>query len=174
MVGNDPNVTDWISAFATVFAAVGTVGAVAVALWQINRQGRRHMVVQCRWAIVGELSGNVQVLTLRGTNDGARPIKVAMAYLMTDTGSQAVVRFAPYSNELPVVLQDGENVEISWTQSDLEQVRSKENCHYLYAFLMDVLGNVYPAPFPGVEAKRKGLRRPHTVYERSSSSAAIR
>lgn len=39
--------TDWISAVTTVFAAFGTIGAVVVALWQILRQGRRKVVVQC-------------------------------------------------------------------------------------------------------------------------------
>jgi hypothetical protein len=74
----DPSITDWITAIATVFAAVGTVGAVAVALWQIQRQGRRSLVVKCSLAVIADAQ-NIHTIALRGTNNGARPIKLTMA-----------------------------------------------------------------------------------------------
>ena len=37
---------EWITAVATVFAAVGTVGAVIVALWQTTAHGKRTLAVQ--------------------------------------------------------------------------------------------------------------------------------
>jgi hypothetical protein len=82
-----PTTTDWITAIAAVFAAVGTVGAVVVALWQTRRQGRRKLVVRCSQAVIGDIE-NINVLTLRGTNDGPRPVKLTMAYVMTDDGRQ--------------------------------------------------------------------------------------
>jgi hypothetical protein len=57
------------------------------------------------------------------------------------------------------MLIEGESAEIYWTQSNLEELRRREDCDFLYAFFMDVLGEVYEAPYPGVLVKRKGLRR---------------
>jgi hypothetical protein len=37
------NTTNWITAIGSAFAAVGTVGAVAFALWQVRRQDRRKL-----------------------------------------------------------------------------------------------------------------------------------
>lgn len=63
-VANDPNVTDWITAAAAVFAAVGTVGAAVVALSQIARTQKRKLAAECRSAIVLDGAQNVAVLTL--------------------------------------------------------------------------------------------------------------
>lgn len=69
-----PSTTDWISAIATVFAAIGTVGAVAVALWQILRQGRRNVIVRCSQAVIGDVE-TIHALSVRATNDGPRPVR---------------------------------------------------------------------------------------------------
>jgi hypothetical protein len=84
--------TEWITAVASVFAAVGTVGAVIVALWQVSRQGRRSLDVRCSSAVIGEAIP-IHVVALRGTNDGSRPIKLTMAYLMTSDGRQVYSPF---------------------------------------------------------------------------------
>lgn len=159
----DPSITDWITAIATVFAAVGTVGAVAVALWQIQRQGRRSLVVKCSLAVIADAQ-NIHTIALRGTNNGARPIKLTMAYLMSQDGRQIVSPFLPHGDRLPKVLLDGESVDVFWDQSNLQQVKESEGVDFLYAFFMDVLGNVYKAPFPGVAVKRRGLWR-RSVFE---------
>jgi hypothetical protein len=153
-----PSITDWIIAIASVFAAVGTVGAVIVALWQILHQGARSLVVKCTGAVIGDTPA-VHALALRGTNDGSRPINLTMAYLMTKDGQQIISPFLRYSDQLPKVLSEGESVDVFWSQDNLAQVKDNESVEYLYAFFMDVLGNVYKAPYPGVVMKRKGLRR---------------
>jgi hypothetical protein len=56
-------------------------------------------------------------------------------------------------------LLDGESLDIFWTRENLEELRSKDDLEYLYAFFIDVLGDVYKAPFPGVTAKKLLLRR---------------
>jgi hypothetical protein len=152
------NTTDWIIAVASVFAAVGTVGAVIVALWQILRQGARSLVVKCSGAVIGDTPA-IRALTLRATNDGSRPINLTMAYLMTRDGQQVVSPFLRYSEQLPKVLLEGQSVNVIWSQENLAQVKDREGIDYLYAFFMDVLGNVYEAPYPGVTVKKSRFRR---------------
>lgn len=158
-LSNDPNVTDWITAIAAVFAAVGTVGAVAVALRQIARQERRVLTVHCSHAVIADVQ-NVHALALRATNDGFRPVKITGAHLQTDDNRHVFAHLTPHSSNLPVVLYDGESVEVFWPQEALEDVQQKEGFgHYLYAFFSDAAGNDYRAAYPGVAVKRKGLRR---------------
>jgi len=163
-MSTEPSVTDWITAVATVFAAIGTVGAVVVALSQIQRQGRRSLVVKCSLAVIADAQ-SIHTIALRGTNDGARPIKLTMAYLMSQDGRQIVSPLLPHGDLLPKVLLDGESVDVFWDQGNLRQIEKSDGVEFLYAFFMDVLGNVYKAPYPGVAMKRRGLRR-QMVFER--------
>lgn len=82
-----------------------------------------------------------------------------MAYLMTQDGQQIISPLLPYSDQLPKALLDGESVDVFWSRDNLQQIKESEGVDYLYAFFMDVLGNVYKAPYPGVVTKRRGLRR---------------
>lgn len=159
----DPNTTDWIVAIASVFAAIGTVGAVIVALWQVFRRDSRSLIVKCSQAVIGDVIP-VHAVSLRGTNDGARPITLTMAYLMTQDGQQVISPLLPYSDQLPRTLLDGESVDVFWGRDNLQKIKGSESVDYLYAFFMDVLGNVYKAPYPGVVMRRKGLRR-RKVFE---------
>lgn len=159
----DPNVTDWIIAAGSVFAALGTVGAVVVALWQIRRQAKRSLVVKCSSAVTGDPQFS-RVIALTGTNNGQRPIKLDGAYLRADDGRQIFGRFTPFSDQLPTVLLDGASATVFWGQEVLQEITEKEGVKYLYAYFTDALGQVYEAPYPGVVAKRKGLRR-RKVFE---------
>lgn len=159
----DPTITDWIIAAASVFAAVGTVGAVVVALWQVTRQSKRSLSVKCSAAVTGDPQFS-RVIALSGTNDGPRPIKLDMAYLRADDGQQIFGRFTPFSDQLPTVLVDGESVTVFWSQDALREIAEKEGVKYLYVYFTDALGQVYDAPYPGVVTKRKGLRR-RKVFE---------
>jgi hypothetical protein len=164
-VNNGPTVTDWIAAVSGIFAAVGTVGAVAVALWQVLRQNQRQVDVMCRHAVMAPDSGLVHALALRATNVGLRPVKLTMAHLTADDGRTLFSPFVPYSDDLPIVLQDGESAEVFWYDEKLEDVRQSEGfAAYRTAFFLDVLGNSYVAPYPGVKVKRRGFRR-RKVYE---------
>ncbi len=159
----NPNVTDWITALAGVFAAVGTVGAVIVALWQVARQGRRSVIVSCSSAVTGDPQFS-QVISLGGTNDGSRPIKLNMAYLRATDGRQVFGRFTPFSDDLPKTLEDGESVQVFWSQPMLAELAAEEDVQYLYAYFTDTLGHVCDTPYPGVSEMRTGLRRKR-VYE---------
>jgi hypothetical protein len=157
-MASDPNAADWVIAVASTFAALGTVGAVVVALWQILSQGRRSLVVKCSLCVIADVQ-SIRAVSLRGTNDGPRPIKLTMAYLMSQDGQQVVSPLLPHGDRLPKVLLDGESVDVFWDQTNLLQVKNAENVRYMYAFFMDVLGNIYETPYPGVTVKRKGIRR---------------
>jgi hypothetical protein len=164
---NDPSVTDWIAAIATVFAAIGTVGAVAVALWQSARREKRRLITECRLGIVLMNDQPIDILTLRGTLDSFRPVTVTGAYLRTDDGRQVVAPRRIFSDNLPKKLhEDGEvTIELTWETSALDDLKAKEGFrHYLFAYFTDSANGVYPAAFPGVKHKRKGLpwkRRDH-------------
>jgi hypothetical protein len=154
----DSSVTDWITAMATVFAAIGTVGAVIVALGQTRRQERRSLHVECRLAVASPVEGMaVNLVTLRGTNDGHRPIKVTQAYIQTDRALKIFAVPTPWSDQLPKLLLEGESVEVSWDRDKLEQAKSEQGfSRYLYGFFTDTIDGVYPGAYPGVDRKRVG------------------
>lgn len=100
---------------ASVFAAIGTVGAVIVALWQVGRQSRRSLTVKCTSAVTGDPQFS-RVVVLGGANDGQRPIKITGAFLRAADGRQVFARFTPFSDQLPATLADGESVQMFWGQ----------------------------------------------------------
>lgn len=153
-----PTTTDWITAIATVFAATGTVGAVIVALQQIRRQERRHLTVHCRPAVAApDPATAVQLVTLRATNDGLRPVKISQAYVQTDASTKVFARLTSWSASLPILVLPGESIEVSWARDDLEQTKKREGFHrYLFAFFEDTVGHIYPAPYPGIEQRPRG------------------
>jgi hypothetical protein len=112
------NTAQWVEAIATSFAAVGTIGAVVVALWQVSRQGKRQVRAECSLAVISTDSNGLPVVALRTTNVGYRPVKLSMAYLSADDGRtivSPVVR--QYSERLPATLSDGESDEVFWEQN---------------------------------------------------------
>ena len=170
MPAASPNTTDWITAGASVFAAVGTVGAVAVALWQTRQQGKRKLKVTCRHGVSSEAPGESTVIVvLRATNVGYRPVKLTQAYIRMDNGDQAYIPAAPYSEALPVLLQDGQSAEVIWRQTDIDRFSSKNrNCKLLYAYFTDVADGIYGDVMPGIRRVRRGWRlRPQYVPRKS-------
>jgi len=162
--------TDWITAVSTIFAAVGTVGAVVIALWQTMRRYRYDVRVTCARGITGDPNIG-DLVTLSAVNVGDRVVKLTMAYLHIDTGGRAVPPFfipglglqisvaASMENcDLPKTLTPGDSVQVQWRQPILDALREREGfTHYLYGLFTDQLGNVYSAPFPGMKAKRGGM-----------------
>jgi hypothetical protein len=157
--------TEALTAWGTIGAAVGTVGAVIIALYQTTRRDRYKVHVKC---MIGA-TRDEQLVSLQATNTGERLVKLTMAYLATDDGSQV---YAPFytppspsgwianfpTDPLPVSLVDGESVNVRWKLSALEAAKAERGfSDYLYAFFTDPLGNIYSAPYPGVKVKRKGL-----------------
>jgi hypothetical protein len=144
---------DWIEAVAAVFAAIGTVGAVMVALWQTWRQGQRRMRVQCRLGVTPD----ERVVTLRGINEGAKAIEITMAYLSSDTGQTIICTFYPGIGDNLIggkLVLEGQSVEVVWKLSLLGQTREQEGFKgYQFAHFVDTLGNVYADTFPGTRRR---------------------
>jgi hypothetical protein len=173
---------DWITAIGSAFAAVGTVGAVIVALWQTKRRDGYKVHVTCRIGYTGDAEiGNL--VTLEATNTGERLVKLTMAYLLNNENKTIVAKFFRQDMQgltlarsieqgpLPASLVDGENIAVSWRHKTLTQIKEKEGFdHYVCAYFTDPLGNMYSAPYPGVKLKRRGWlwRRREYVIERRS------
>jgi hypothetical protein len=159
---------DWITAIGSAFAAVGTVAAVIVALWQTKRRDGYKVHVTCKIGYTGDAEIG-ELLTLEATNTGERLVKLTMAYLLNDENKTIVATFfqpeipgisllrSIEQGPLPASLVDGESVAVRWQLSTLESIKAKEGfAHYLCAYFTDPLGNMYSAPCPGVKIRRKG------------------
>jgi hypothetical protein len=158
-----PSITDWIIAITGVLVAIGTIGAVVVALFQIRRQERRSLIVSCSAAFAAITAGQVVgLVVLTATNNGSRPVKITQAYLQTEDGQMIFVDFTNLHGQPPQLLIDGESFSVSWEQDRLEAIAAQESAgRYLYAFFTDSVGRIYPAPMPGIEkVSRRLVRRP--------------
>ncbi|MHB1539395.1 MAG: hypothetical protein ACYCUM_14440 [Solirubrobacteraceae bacterium] len=162
------NTTDWITAIGSAFAAVGTVGAVVVALWQTRRRDAYKVRVTCERVITGDEEIG-DLVALKAVNVGERMVKLTMAYLRADDGKTVIAPFfnpeAPHgawrasfqSEVLPETLVDGDEVAVCWKRKTLGATLEKNGLkHYLCAYFTDPLGNTYEAPYPGVKVKRTG------------------
>jgi hypothetical protein len=177
-LSNSPNAADWITAGATVFAAVGTVGAVIVALGQSRAATRRSVDVTCRVAVMAPSdTETVEVISLRATNDGLRPIKLDQAYLETDDGHQVFCHFYQPNeyqtftdSTFPRVLDDGESMQVYWQRDRINKVANIEGItRYRAAYFTDPQGNTYKAAFPGAKQRRRwtlkgGFPRRRVIY----------
>lgn len=165
---NEPNLAEWVTAISGIFAALGTVGAVAVALWQVQRQGRRNIKVTCRLAVTPD----EHLVGLRAVNEGVKAVELTMAYIQTNDGHKILSPFVVGMGDSLVggkLLLEGQSAEVFWRQAALAQARVTEGFDgYLFAFFQDTLGNVYWDTFPGTERRRRWtwppLRR-HTTFK---------
>jgi hypothetical protein len=107
------NTTEWITAIGSVFAAVGTVGAVIVALWQVFRQDARRMRVRCYRTISDLAPTSSSVMGMTGINVGRSPIRVTDAELKFENGEEWPL-VAPAGDQLPAVVEQGAELKIVW------------------------------------------------------------
>lgn len=162
-VANDPNITDWITAIASVGAMVGTVGAVVFALWQVRRQGTSALHVTCERVFLPDMESygtvTVEALKFSGYHRGGPPVKLTMASFECEDGRQAVVSFMRgFPAPLPVVLQHGESVDVLWRYDQVEELARATPLRE--AVFTDAAGGQYRALYPvGVRRVRRGLLR---------------
>jgi hypothetical protein len=149
--------TDWITAIGSTFAAIGTVGAVMFALWQVRRQDTRRMRVQCVKSF--RLTDNdpvVSTVALYATNIGRRTIRIVGVLLRFDDRTTF-----PWpqdaGDDFPILVDEGVTVTAEWDEDRLRvATKSAKAAAILSGSFLDGLGNTYSAPFPGVKVKRKG------------------
>ena len=162
--------TDWIIAVSGIFAALGTVGAVIVALWQVLAQGRPRVYVECR----GAVAPGMNLVSLRATNASPRPVKLLQAYLVSSDGRQIFSVPIAGADALPAHLTEGESVEILWNHDALVEAKTKEGFGgYAYAYFADAVGREFSAPYLGMRRVRRGppwRRRTRWVPRRQETS----
>lgn len=160
---NDPNITDWITAIATVAAAVGTVGAIWFALWQLRRQERTQTKVVARhWS-----AGN-HILSVKVIHAGGPPLRIVAVYASYESGADMAGGELPDSTQLPVLLRHGDTAEAHWLLAIFAEDTEGEWAvvgPYRRIVFEDSLGGQHSAPFPTARERRRGwpLRRDRKV-----------
>lgn len=156
------NTTNWITAIGSAFAAVGTVGAVAFALWQVRRQDRRKLKLRVyesfeMYGPPGAQQARIIVVP-RGTSEARRSIRIESHFFLTDTGA----RFPFPTNKgtmFPHTIAEDETVEAAWTKENMDLlIRSAKLSALVACGFTDTLGNSYVTPYHS-KAVRKGWRR---------------
>lgn len=156
MLAAAPNTADWITAFGSAFAAVGTVSAVIFALWQVRRQDARRMRLRCHTTFRITDDGDlVSTVALRGTNTGRRAIRVVgTEFLFVDGKTFPWPKDA--GDDFPITLKQGESVELEWDEERLRDCTKAAQSAIVSCSFTDGLGNSYAATYPGLTVKRKG------------------
>jgi hypothetical protein len=150
--------TDWIIAIGTMVAAVGTVAAVSVALWQTRRQSQAKLRVESKAVIERLGSSHVArtVVRLVGTNHGPQSIKVNEAVLPFEKSGATIVQGPTGGDSLPRVLAVGDAVTVEWQEDAVELARAESHGKpYEYIAFIDAFGRHHAAPYPGMRFKRK-------------------
>lgn len=152
------NTTDWITAIGSAFAAVGTVGAVIVALWQVFRQDKHQMRVRCYRTISFDSPASTSVMGMTATNVGRGSIRVLSAELKLENGEEWLLP-AHAGDELPAVVERGAELTIEW-DLEAQQAYSQDTIDVILAYgFRDSFGNAYWALHPDVNVTRRGWRR---------------
>jgi hypothetical protein len=152
--------TDWITAIGSVFAAVGTVGAVCVALWQTVGQERfgLHLTSESV-ATIGPEGDHTVLLRLTGVNLGRRPIKINQALFGLVVAPQVIIYLGRAAGtDLPATLAPGDAVAAAWDKEVCEREQEQQGGALTHFEFIDSLGNKYAAPIPGMKATRRNWR----------------
>lgn len=172
-----PNITDWITAIASVFAAVGTVGAIWFAFWQLRRQERTRTEMQ----VMHTIEGGTDFLSARIIHRGGPPLKLEATYATDDTGIGFIGGALSGSTELPTVLRHGESAEAHWLLAMYADDADEDGWvvlgPYRQIVFEDSLGGRHGADFPTTKVRRPGWRirgakkSPYRYLDRTISRA---
>jgi hypothetical protein len=160
-----PTITDWITAVASVFAAVGTVGAVWFALWQVRRQERAQTDVH----VLHTNEGGTDFLSARIVHRGGPPLRLETTYATDDAGIGFVGGALSGSTELPTVIRHGESAEAHWLLAMYAEDVDDEGWAVLGPYRQivfeDSLGRTHGADFPVTRVRRRAwpIRRAKRV-----------
>ena len=133
--------TNYATLAATVFAAVGTVAAVVVALWQTRRSVRKNATIRSR----GFGTGFEVVVG----NEGPRSFTVESILFRRKDGR--VLRPDPVTVPLPKALADGEAVVLRY--EGLDQFNDVEKI-----IVWDTVGVTWQRPFEPYPRDRMASR----------------
>jgi len=158
--------TEWIAAISSAIAAVGTVGAVVFALWQVRRQEKTRIDVTCGRALAPIGPGNQvhEFIRLEARHVRGAPLKLEMAFFENMRSERVVVSFLPTLTEpIPKILTSGETLSVAWA-AELVAKAAAANGPFRAAFFRDAAGHDHRALFPGVRHRRAGLLRRRLSY----------
>lgn len=152
--------TDWITAVGTVFAAVGTVGAVCVALWQTVGQERFGLQLTSNSVLTIDPEGDhTVVLQMTGVNLGRRPIRINEAKFGLVVAPEVIIYMSPVAGtDLPTTLDPGDEVVAAWDKAACERIQEEQGGTLTHFEFIDSLGKKYVVPIPGMRATRKNWR----------------
>jgi hypothetical protein len=147
-----PSTTDWITAIGSAFAAVGTVGAVIVALWQSRE--KINLKLDCFYREVP----NKEALVLVGGNTRRTPVNIVLA------GLESASEFydATYDNtegDLPTILGHKETVRVEWTPEELRDLEAKRGEPLWSASFLSEVDGAFNVKLPGGKHKYGWLGR---------------
>jgi hypothetical protein len=151
----------WVTAVGTVFASVGTVAAVIVALLVAFRRPSASLKVRCNKGPVPLPDGRGFRMTvfLSAVNDGQRSVRVNRAFFRFESGERTPMPLQK-GTELPAVLNPEDEVLLSWDDDDFKLIHETLSLpRFTSCGFTDSLGNSYSAPFAGMKLSRTGWRR---------------
>jgi hypothetical protein len=146
--------TDWITAIASVFAAIGTVGAVIVALWQVLRQDKRRLEVRCGSNVRVRQAVTIPTLVAIRTNVGRKTIQIQRVQTCFADGSRGPM---PVLHGTFPTLEEGDSDTLEWDFDQLVQIEEAQDQPIVAIQFTDTFGNRYFGNYPGV---RRWLKLP--------------
>ncbi|HEV7773996.1 MAG TPA: hypothetical protein VGO48_11995 [Conexibacter sp.] len=169
MLGVATTIAEWLTAGGTVFAALGTVGAVAIALWQTVGPKQAKLTVHCWYGEKREGDGRRHpTLTLSATHVRGPGILLQTAYLTTDGTSGPLVDGGEGSTTLPALLHPGQSAQVTWDVGLLKKVlelmkhQGGSDTAFVSAMFVDSLGRRHEAALPQIFVFRDD--GPHPLY----------
>ena len=154
--------TDWIIAAGTIVAAVGTVAAVSLSLWQSSRQRKADLRVKSVRIIERRGGGHLarELLRLVGTNHGPQSIRIVDASLQFQSATGAMIgNMTAGGDELPKVVSVGETVTAEWDFEAVELARIESNGEpYTHLAFIDAFDGEHAVPYPGMKLARRWPR----------------
>jgi len=148
--------TDWITAISAAFAAVGTVGAVIIALWQTVGQSRSDIKARCFYRPTDG------IFFLTADNPRQVPVNLLAAGLAVRGKVHTV---GPRNfGLLPVKLGHKDSVTVTWSAEELREVEAEDGPIH-YATFMSELDGAFRTAMPGGKKRHWSVRKRGTVED---------
>lgn len=147
-LSNTPNITDWITALASVGAMIGTVGAVIFGLWQVRRQDKTRTRVSTQFRSRNG-RGFVSAWVV---HQGGPPLTIKTIYARVDVGRLHPPTLGA-STVPPAVLRHGDTAEVHWPAEAFPERRQGQS----------VVMELFTIVFEDTLGRRHTTLSPHTL-----------
>ncbi len=144
-VVQDRDWVDYLTLGAAIFAAVGTVGAVIVALWQTSKQSKNKATV---WTVMGDSRDGGQRWHVKVHNSGLRAFTVEYINFYAEKSTDILEGVASYEGyhgrTLPQMIQPGQTIQVTYT---IPQVVLSGSSPPYWVIATDSTGQRHSGPF---------------------------